>query len=83
MNIALSYTVHSANIERVPTEAVVNGVTVSAFVERLVVELAAEDGDHGHTFRLPVASAADLAARLAALRPGSAVMLTLSAGDAK
>ncbi len=82
MNITLKYTVHSVTVDRVPIEAIANGQTVLAHVDRLVVELTADDGDHGHTFRLPVVAFDLLAAQRAAFAVGTAITLTLEPGVA-
>ena len=78
MSIELHYTVHSAQTESTPVEAIFNGQTVTAAVDRLVLELTSDDGEHGHTFRLPAGSSEDLAAQRARYQPGAAMTLTLA-----
>lgn len=77
MSIALAYTVHSAEMERAPLKALVNGQTVIADVARLVIEVVADDGDHGHTFRMPVVSDEDLAILREEFKTGAKVTVTL------
>jgi hypothetical protein len=78
MPITLAYKVHSANVEPTPTDASVNGTTVVAMVDRLVVELVAADGHHGHTFRLPVMNDENLKEAAAHFAVGSDVTVTLT-----
>lgn len=81
MPTSLSYRVHSASVEPTPTSASVNGTPVKATVDRLVVELVAADGDHGHTFRLPVMNDDQLQDALATFAVGKEVTITLSTGE--
>lgn len=83
MSDSLRCTVHSAVIEPVPVDAVANGETVTAMIDRLVIELvpAGDTHDHGHTFRLPVTSAANRVAQVARYRHGATVTLTLTAEE--
>jgi len=78
--VTLKYTVHSAAIEE--TSITIDspghfshGMTVKA--DRLVLELTGYDTDHGHTFRLPVVSAEELAAQREKYQPGVEVSVTL------
>ncbi|HEY8685969.1 MAG TPA: hypothetical protein VIO57_10225 [Chloroflexota bacterium] len=81
MDLVLHYTVHSAVVETAPLKATLNGVEVNALVPRMVVELTADDGDHGHTFRLAPCAQSEQDARLAAFPVGAKVKLTLTAGE--
>jgi hypothetical protein len=81
MDIALTYTVHSNQLEEAPVIATVNGVQVPATVPRVVIELVAASGDHGHIFRLPVTGPADAAAWSRAFAVGEPVTITLTVRD--
>lgn len=79
MSLALAYTVHSVNVEVADFGTTINGEPVTARVNRLVIELTADDGDHGHTFRLPIVSDAGLAALREEFAVGAKIILTLGA----
>lgn len=81
MEINLPHAVHSAALEDAAVKATVNGVEVEATVSRLVVELVADDGDHGHTYRLPVTGPADVAKWAQAFQVGATVTVTLTVED--
>jgi hypothetical protein len=48
---SIKYTVTSVTTDEVTVDALVDGQTVPAKVDRLVVEATSSDGAHGHTFR--------------------------------
>lgn len=75
--VTMSYTVHSAVVEKTTVTATVNGVAIEGEFPRLVVELVGVGNDHGPTYRFPVVSADELAAQVAKYIPGAAITVTL------
>lgn len=81
VQVVMDYTVHSSDLVEAPVKAMVNGVEVEAKVPRLVVELISNDGEHGHTFRLPITGPVDVVKWARAMKVGQGVTLTLDVGD--
>ena len=79
MAITLKYRVASARTEPCTVDATLDGKTVTATVERLVLDLVSEDGAHGYKQPLPAVDTAGLAAQVEAFNVGTEVAVTIDA----
>jgi len=80
MAINLKYRVASARTEPCTVDATLDGKTVTATVERLVLDLVSEDGAHGYRQPLPAVDTAGLAAQVATFRTSAEVVVTIDVG---
>lgn len=81
-DITIAATVHSCVVEKTTVRVTHLGNEVDATVPRVVIEATWDDGEHSHTFRLPVMGAVETEQVTQQLAAGEPCRITLSSGAA-